>query len=103
MNAVEAALLAAADELTPVYATEGAAANHLRSIAHRYSDMEEVAGCADWHGAWSEMSGYMSEAIDDGRGIDAAEFYEYLRELKHRYVVTPTRRALRADRIEAGG
>lgn len=44
----------------------------------------------DYAGVWSELTGYVREAVDDGGIINPVEFADYLRELKHR-ANAPTR------------
>lgn len=36
----------------------------------------------DWQGTWTELRGYVQEAISDGGTIKAAEFAAYMDELK---------------------
>ena len=39
---------------------------------------------ADWLTSWAELTGYVTQARDDGEQIDPAELLRYLAELKHR-------------------
>lgn len=68
----------------------------------RAAERLSIVGAGDLHLAWAELLAYVSAAIDDGRGINAAEMHEYLRELKRRHVSDPIRAALRARAAEAG-
>lgn len=60
----------------------------LRACVERIG--ERVAGSwaasGDWGMAWAELRGYVSEAADDGRGIEASDLLQYMRELRRRYV-----------------
>ncbi|MFI6296800.1 hypothetical protein ACIBEJ_34785 [Nonomuraea sp. NPDC050790] len=38
----------------------------------------------DYSSAWTELRGYVEEAVRDGKGIDAADMLAYLDELKRR-------------------
>ena len=45
---------------------------------------EVVAPRADYGAAWAELTGYVTQARNDGDQIDPAELLSYLAELKHR-------------------
>jgi len=55
---------------------------------------ERIASTANYPGIVTELFGYLSAAIEDGRMLDPREMHEYLRDLKRRYVTDPVRAAI---------
>ncbi len=50
---------------------------------------------ADYGSVWTELTGYVQEAVDDGGQIDPADLLAYLRELR-RKAQAPTREWIRS-------
>lgn len=63
-----------------------------------------IAAAANYPGVVTELLGYLSAMITDDRTLDPRELFEYVRDLKRRYVTEPVTAALaEPERDKEGG
>jgi hypothetical protein len=67
------------------------------AAVYAFNLMAEPLPSADYQTAWTELRGYLTEAVTDGRGVDPAHLVTYMDEL-HRQALAPVIAWLAATR-----